>query len=230
MDKFVNILTIPFIQTTKDAFVKEVIYPRIMNEQKTVVVTANPEIVEYANAHDDYKKIILSADYITPDGIGIIYASKWLQQPLAERITGFDLMHDLFDLAKVNKLKVYMLGSEESVIKAAVEKVEQQYTGIHIVGYHHGYIDINDEQLAKSIAELQPDIILTALGFPKQEEWTSRHKHLFKKGLFIGVGGSFDVLAGKVNRAPLVWQKLSLEWFYRLMMQPSRWKTNVGST
>lgn len=224
MDKFVNILTIPFIQTTKDAFVKEVIYPRIMNEQKTVVVTANPEIVEYANAHDDYKKIILSADYITPDGIGIIYASKWLQQPLAERITGFDLMHDLFDLAKVNKLKVYMLGSEESVIKAAVEKVEQQYTGIHIVGYHHGYIDINDEQLAKSIAELQPDIILTALGFPKQEEWTNRYKHLFKKGFFMGVGGSFDVLAGKVNRAPLVWQKLSLEWFYRLIMQPFRWK------
>lgn len=224
MDQFVEILTIPFIQTTKNAFVNDVLCPRIMNGQKTFVVTANPEIVEYANVHEEYKKIILAADYITPDGIGIIYASKWLQKPLVERITGFDLMHDLLDLANKQQLKVYMLGSEAGVIGAAVAKVKKQYPNVDLVGSHHGYIDLHDEILAKSIANLEPDLIITALGFPKQEIWASTHQHLFKKGLFIGVGGSFDVLAGKVHRAPLIWQKLSLEWLYRLLKQPSRFK------
>ena len=113
MDEFVEILSIPFIKTTKDAFIQQVIYPRLMKEEKTFVVTANPEIVEYADTHDDYKKIILSADYITPDGIGVILASKWLREPIEERIPGYDVMHDLFALANQNPLKVYMLGSEE---------------------------------------------------------------------------------------------------------------------
>ena len=223
-EKFVEILTIPFIRTTKDVFVNRIIYPRLMNEQKTFVVTANPEIVEYANKHEEYKQIILSADYITPDGIGIIYASKWLKQPLEERITGYDMMHDLFELANLHEFKVYMLGAEEAVIEAAVEKVKQQYPHSRIVGHHHGYINIEDQELAKSIADLKPDIILTALGFPKQEQWVNMHKHLFEKGLFMGVGGSFDVLAEKVQRAPVIWQKVNLEWLYRLIQQPTRWQ------
>ena len=224
MDEFVEILSIPFIKTTKDAFIHQVIYPRLMKEEKTFVVTANPEIVEYADTHDDYKKIILTADYITPDGIGVILASKWLREPIEERIPGYDVMHDLFALANQNPLKVYMLGSEEEVIEKAVEKALQQYPQMNIVGYHHGYIDIEEEELAKSIAALEPDIVLIALGYPLQEKWISLHKHLFKKGLFIGLGGSFDVLAGKVNRAPVMWRKLNLEWFYRLIMQPARWR------
>ncbi|MCU6602929.1 WecB/TagA/CpsF family glycosyltransferase [Peribacillus frigoritolerans] len=223
-EKFVEILTIPFIDSNMDEFMNGMIYPRLMNQEKTFVVTANPEIVEYANEHKDYKDIIISADYITPDGVGIIMASKWLNQPLQERITGFDLMNELFRVADEKALKVYLLGAEENVIEAAALKVKELYPGLELVGYNHGYIDIKDDALPKSIAELEPDIILTALGFPRQEKWVSRHYALFNKGLFMGVGGSFDVLAGKVNRAPVFWQKMRLEWLYRLIQQPSRWK------
>ncbi|MFJ5750613.1 WecB/TagA/CpsF family glycosyltransferase [Peribacillus frigoritolerans] len=223
-EKFVEILTIPFIDSNMDEFMNRMIYPRLMNQEKTFVVTANPEIVEYANEHKDYKDIIISADYITPDGVGIIMASKWLNQPLQERITGFDLMNELFRVADEKALKVYLLGAEENVIEAAALKVKELYPGLELVGYNHGYIDIKDDALPKSIAELEPDIILTALGFPRQEKWVSRHYALFNKGLFMGVGGSFDVLAGKVNRAPVFWQKMRLEWLYRLIKQPSRWK------
>ncbi|MDP9738434.1 UNVERIFIED_ORG: N-acetylglucosaminyldiphosphoundecaprenol N-acetyl-beta-D-mannosaminyltransferase [Bacillus sp. B2I3] len=223
-EKFVEILTIPFIDSNMDEFMNGMIYPRLMNQEKTFVVTANPEIVEYANEHQDYKDIIISADYITPDGVGIIMASKWLNQPLQERITGFDLMNELFRVADEKALKVYLLGAEENVIEAAALKVKELYPGLELVGYNHGYIDIKDDALPKSIAELEPDIILTALGFPRQEKWVSRHYALFNKGLFMGVGGSFDVLAGKVNRAPVFWQKMRLEWLYRLIQQPSRWK------
>ncbi|MFJ7930571.1 WecB/TagA/CpsF family glycosyltransferase [Peribacillus sp. NPDC096622] len=223
-EKFVEILSIPFIDSNMDEFMNGMIYPRLMNQEKTFVVTANPEIVEYANEHQDYKDIIISADYITPDGVGIIMASKWLNQPLQERITGFDLMNELFRVADEKALKVYLLGAEENVIEAAALKVKKLYPGLELVGYNHGYIDIKDDTLPKSIAELEPDIILTALGFPRQEKWVSRHYALFNKGLFMGVGGSFDVLAGKVNRAPVFWQKMRLEWLYRLIQQPSRWK------
>ena len=223
-EKFVEILTIPFIDSNMDEFMNRMIYPRLMNQEKTFVVTANPEIVEYANEHKDYKDIIISADYITPDGVGIIMASKWLNQPLQERITGFDLMNELFRVADEKALKVYLLGAEENVIEAAALKVKELYPGLELVGYNHGYIDIKDDALPKSIAELEPDIILTALGFPRQEKWVSKHYALFNKGLFMGVGGSFDVLAGKVNRAPVFWQKMRLEWLYRLIQQPSRWK------
>jgi N-acetylglucosaminyldiphosphoundecaprenol N-acetyl-beta-D-mannosaminyltransferase len=223
-EKFVEILSIPFIDSNMDEFMNGMIYPRLMNQEKTFIVTANPEIVEYANEHQDYKDIIISADYITPDGVGIIMASKWLNQPLQERITGFDLMNELFRVADEKALKVYLLGAEESVIEAAALKVKESYPGLELVGYNHGYIDIKDDALPKSIAELEPDIILTALGFPRQEKWVSKHYALFNKGLFMGVGGSFDVLAGKVNRAPVFWQKMRLEWLYRLIQQPSRWK------
>jgi N-acetylglucosaminyldiphosphoundecaprenol N-acetyl-beta-D-mannosaminyltransferase len=209
-EKFVEILSIPFIDSNMDEFMNGMIYPRLMNQEKTFVVTANPEIVEYANEHQDYKDIIM--------------ASKWLNQPLQERITGFDLMNELFRVADEKALKVYLLGAEENVIEAAALKVKELYPGLELVGYNHGYIDIKDDTLPKSIAEFEPDIILTALGFPRQEKWVSRHYALFNKGLFMGVGGSFDVLAGKVNRAPVFWQKMRLEWLYRLIQQPSRWK------
>lgn len=221
---FVEILSIPFINITKHAFIQQVIYPRLKKEETTFIVTANPEIVEYADTHEDYKKIILSADYITPDGIGVVLAAKWLKKPIAERIPGYELMHDLLALANQNPLKVYMLGASEPVIEKAVGQARKQYSNVNIVGYHHGYINIEEEELAKEIAALEPDLVFIALGYPLQEKWITLHKHLFKKGLFIGLGGSFDVLAGKVNRAPLIWRKLNIEWLYRLIIQPSRWR------
>lgn len=220
----VDILSIPFLNVRKQTFINDVLHPRLQKHQKTFIVTANPEIVEYANKDSEYKKIISESDYIVPDGIGIIYASKILNNPLAERIAGFDLMQDLLTMADENKYKVFLLGAEASVIKHAAENVGKKYRNLDVAGYHHGYIDIDNETLAKQISDTKPDLIFVALGFPKQEQWIHKYMPLFDKGIFMGVGGSFDVLAGKVSRAPMIWQKSNLEWLYRLIKQPSRWR------
>ncbi|WP_409302913.1 WecB/TagA/CpsF family glycosyltransferase [Peribacillus sp. SCS-155] len=224
MQKKVKVLNIPFINTTRKDLIQNIIKPALENRQKRFIVTANPEIVEYANNHPEYKDILDQADVIAPDGIGIIIASKMIKQPLQERVAGFDIMHDMFEIANEKGLKVYMLGAEKSVIEKAAENVKRQYPSLRLVGYHHGFIDINEREIAERIAQLKPDIILTALGFPRQEQWIHKYISIFPKGLFMGVGGSFDILAGKLNRAPVIWQKLNLEWLYRLIKQPSRWR------
>ncbi|RFU66850.1 WecB/TagA/CpsF family glycosyltransferase [Bacillus sp. V59.32b] len=220
----VEILSVPFTNLRKKTLINDFLHPRLQDNEKTFIVTANPEIVEYANKDSDYKKIISESDFIVPDGIGIVYASKILNNPLEERIAGFDLMNDLLKLADENKYRVFMLGAEQSVITLAAENVKKTYRHLNLVGYHHGYIEIDDAVLVKKISDTKPDIIFIALGFPKQEQWISNHMPLFDKGIFMGVGGSFDVLAGKVNRAPMIWQKSNLEWLYRLIKQPSRWR------
>lgn len=222
--QYVNVLTIPFIKISRSTLVNELIYFKLANKEKALIVTANPEIVEYANSHMEYKTIVKSADFIVPDGIGIIMASKLLKEPLDERITGYDLLFDLLALADKHSYKVYLLGAEEEVIIKTANLLKRKFPSMILTGYHHGFIDINDTVFAQTVADCEPDIIITALGFPRQEEWIKNHYSLFNKGVFLGVGGSFDVIAGKVKRAPLMWQRMNLEWLYRLIKQPSRWK------
>lgn len=222
--QYIEILSIPFVNIKRNELIDGFIVPAVLKKQKTFIVTANPEIVEYANKHNEYKKLIKTADFIVPDGIGIIIASKILRKPLLERITGYDLLFELLDLANKYSLNVYFLGAEKDVIEKAANILQNDYPSMNLVGYHHGYIDINDDALAESIAECKPDIIITALGFPRQEEWVCKYYDIFDKGIFIGVGGSFDVISGKVKGAPEVWKKMNLEWLYRLTQQPSRWK------
>ena len=219
----IDIQGIPFYSTTMNEFMKE-LKSRIINEQQTFIVTANPEIVEYALEDSDYRDMIQTADYIVPDGIGIIIASKILNKPLKERVTGFDMMQELFQLQLERPLRVYMLGAEPEIIKIAADKVRQNYPSVQLVGYHHGFIDLDDAELADQISSLGPDLVLLGTGFPRQEKWITQYRTKFKKGIFIGIGGSFDVLAGKLNRAPDIWIKLNLEWLYRLIKQPSRWR------
>ncbi|RFU63961.1 WecB/TagA/CpsF family glycosyltransferase [Peribacillus glennii] len=220
----IDIMGIPFANVTRKALVEEIMRERLQDGKKTYIVTANPEIVEHASKDTDYRNIICSSDFVIPDGIGVIYASKVLNTPLEERIAGFDLMTELLGMANAKRYKVFLLGAEESVVQLAAENVEKQYKHIDLAGYHHGFIDIEDEALPKQISKFKPDIVFIALGFPKQDQWINKHLHLFDKGIFMGVGGSFDVLAGKVNRAPAVWQKANLEWLYRLIQEPRRWR------
>lgn len=197
---------------------------RIRKNEKTFVVTANPEIVIHANKDQKYFEALKKADFITPDGIGIVIASKILKQPLKERVSGFDLMGKLLEKAEENQLKVYLLGAKETTLEKAYQNILKKHPNIHIVGKHHGYFDIEDESIADEIARLNPDLIFVALGFPKQEYWIERYIDRFEKGLFMGVGGSFDIWAGEAKRAPEIWIKLNIEWMYRLLNQPSRLK------
>ncbi|MFD1451556.1 WecB/TagA/CpsF family glycosyltransferase [Oceanobacillus sojae] len=216
----VTVMDIDFVNKTQYQFLVEDIFPALQRKEKKFIVTANPEIVMKAQEDSSFKKVIQEADYTVPDGIGIILAAKMLKTPLQERIAGFDLTLDLLNYADEYELSCYFLGAKEDVNEKAVKRVESDYPNIHIAGRHNGYFDFDDRKLAEEIAATSPDIVLVAAGFPKQEKWIAAYKDLFNHGLFMGVGGTFDVLAGEVKRAPKMWVKLNLEWFYRLLKQP----------
>lgn len=218
-------MDIPFLSTTKEEFLTEYIFKDLSSCNKRFIVTANPEIVMHANKNENYKSNLIGADYIVADGIGIVLASKWLKQPIPERIPGFELMCDLIQYAELNELNCYFLGGSILVNETFVEKIKQIYPNLKISGHHHGFFDLKDDQkIVTEIKELKPDIIFVALGMPKQEMWIVRNYQSFEKGVFMGVGGSFDVIAGVVKRAPNIWIKLNLEWLYRLIKQPKRWR------
>lgn len=221
--QYVDILGIKFVDSTFEQMLGE-LTNRIIQKRKTFVVTANPEIVMYAYENHNYKNILQSADYVVPDGTGIIFASKMKKTPLKERVTGFDLTMRLLQEANQNSWGVYVLGGKPEINKKAVENIGKQYPGLKLVGNQHGYFDWEDSTIVEKISSSKPDIVLVALGFPKQEQWTALNQSSFSKGIFIGVGGTIDILAGEAKRAPAIWRKLNLEWLYRLLKQPARWK------
>ncbi|WP_026907562.1 WecB/TagA/CpsF family glycosyltransferase [Paucisalibacillus globulus] len=220
----VTIMDIDFVNTTKKGFVNDYVLPRLDMEKKCFIVTANPEIVMRAREDQEYKQVIQSADYVIPDGIGIIKASNRLKQPLKERITGFDVVLDLLAYANEKELSCYFLGAKEDVNKKAVEEVTKQFPNLRIAGRHHGFFDLKDESIIEEVVKSEADIVLVALGLPRQELWIHNTINRFEKGVFLGVGGTLDVLAGEVPRAPKMWIKLNLEWLYRVLKQPTRVK------
>ncbi|MDQ0154260.1 WecB/TagA/CpsF family glycosyltransferase [Robertmurraya andreesenii] len=219
----VDILGIPFVNTTKAQFVKK-LDEHLANQDKVFVVTANPEIVMKAREDEQYKKVIDQATYITADGIGVVKAAQLLNKPIPERVTGYDTMLDLLELAQEKQYSIYLLGGQQETLEKAVANIKASYPKINIVGQHNGFFDWSSNTIQQEISEKKPDLIFVALGVPRQENWIAQNLSAFEKGVCIGVGGSFDVIAGTVERAPEMWQKANLEWLYRLIKQPSRWK------
>lgn len=215
----VDILGTEFDNFTEKQFHKYLDYDLDTKANK-FIVTANPEIVLSARKDSKFLKIINNADYVIPDGIGIIKGAKSLGTPLHERITGFDTLKYLIETADRKQLKVYLLGAKPEVIKATADKIEKDYPQVDLVGYHDGYFK-DDAPIVDEIAEKKPNVILVALGYPKQEYFIEKYRQK-ADAIWIGVGGSFDVFSGTKKRAPKVFQKLSLEWFYRLITEPTR--------
>ncbi|MDR7079598.1 N-acetylglucosaminyldiphosphoundecaprenol N-acetyl-beta-D-mannosaminyltransferase [Neobacillus niacini] len=197
------------------------LHDRITREQKTFLVTINPVIYMQGKKDPHYNEIVHHADYITPDGIGIVKACQLLRMPVKERITGFDLMNELLHLGNQHGWKVYLLGSDSSIVSKTSETIIDQYPDLVMAGYHHGYFS-NDDQIIDEIQESQPDLIFVAMGCPRQEKWIHDHLGKFEKGVFIGVGGSFDVMAGEDKRAPQQWIDMNIEWLYRIVKKPRR--------
>ena len=190
-----------------------------------MIFTPNSEMIMVAQEEKTLKEILNSGDLTIADGIGVVYASKILKKPLAERVAGFDLAKQIVENLPQKGHKLYLLGGQPGVAKAAKDKLEKQYPGIQIVGTHDGYF--NEEQEAEIINEinqLKPDILFVCLGMGKQEKWIYKHRDKLKVKVCMGIGGSLDVFAGKAQRAPDFYCKYGLEWFYRLIKEPWRYK------
>lgn len=196
-------------------------------EEKRFIVTANPETFVTGLENEAYGEI-LGSKYVTivPDGIGIVKALEAAGFEGKGRITGVDLTKHLFVLADKLGLGLYLLGSRQEVLDALKSKLENEYPSALVVGCHNGY-DFKEEEVFKEIDEEKPDIILVALGIPGQELLINKYYDRFEKGVFMGVGGSFDVLSGIKKRAPGIFIKLNLEWLYRISKEPKRIKRFV---
>ncbi|WP_233301802.1 WecB/TagA/CpsF family glycosyltransferase [Lysinibacillus fusiformis] len=212
---------VPFLHISQQGFV-DLLVNRIEQQEKTFVVTANPEVVMQANENPTVKGYLNQATYICADGIGVVKAAQILGDSLPERVTGYDTMVKLLEVGQQKRFKVYLLGAQKETIEKTIANIHKDYPNVEVVGYHDGFFDWNNNHIADDIAALQPDLVFVALGVPRQEKWITENLDKFSKGVFIGVGGSFDVIAGTVKRAPVIWQKLNLEWLYRLLRQPSR--------
>nr|WP_321316291.1 WecB/TagA/CpsF family glycosyltransferase [uncultured Ligilactobacillus sp.] len=215
----INILGINFTKITENQLIKSLIDDH-KHKKNRFIVTANPEIVLAARKNKEYQKIINHADYVTADGIGIIKGANILNTPLPERVTGFDTMLKLLNYSNKNKCKVYFLGAKETIIKDTIINVQKDYPDIIISGYHNGYFK-NPDPIIKDIKQKQPDFIFVALGFPKQDYFIEKYREI-SNSIWMGVGGSFDILAGNINRAPEFWINHHIEWLYRLIQEPKR--------
>lgn len=187
------------------------------------IFTPNSEIMMTAYEDADFCATLNGADMIIADGIGVVYASKILKAPLPERVAGFDLASRLIETAAEGRYSLYFFGGKPGVAEQAIANLTMQYPKLNIVGYSDGYFDAEKEKtIIEDIKAKKPDILFVCLGAPKQEKWIAAHRDELSVPLSLGVGGSLDVWAGTVERAPEFYQKAGLEWLYRLIKQPSR--------
>lgn len=189
----------------------------------TLIATANAEMIMRATHDVDLRKILNEAAMVVPDGAGTVWAAHHLGYAMPERVAGFDLAQELLRLAPENNHRVYFFGSAPGVANKAKEKAEKLYPGITIVGVRNGFFSSADEpQIIADIKAAHPHLLLAALGVPKQEKWLYKHLAELNVPLSIGVGGTLDVMAGVMKRAPRWMQKAKLEWLFRAMLQPTR--------
>ena len=196
---------------------KEQIHHVVVNAGKIVAMQTDLQL----------RKSVNESDLINADGQSVVWASKILGKPLKERVAGIDLMENLVKIAYNRKYKIFFFGAKEDVVKEVVQKYTQEYSSDIIAGYRNGYFDKSDEQsIARQISSSGANILFVAISSPTKENFLYENKELLKNVNFImGVGGSFDVVSGKVKRAPIWMQNYGLEWFYRFAQEPKRmWK------
>jgi N-acetylglucosaminyldiphosphoundecaprenol N-acetyl-beta-D-mannosaminyltransferase len=236
MKEKVNILGVEIENTTmEEARLK--VEGFLKAENMSVIYTPNTEIVMEAKRDKKLRDILNEGSLVVPDGIGLIYASKIKKKPLKERVAGFDLSVEILDIADKNGYSIYLLGGEEGIAKKAGEEIKKRYPGARIAGYHNGYFKgahigkpghSEEDEVISDINKSRADILFVGFGAPRQEFWIKENKERLSVKLVIGNGGTMDVLAGKAKRAPEIYQKLGLEWFYRLMKDPRRIKRQIS--
>ena len=224
MSKKTHVLGVPFDAVTMEQAVEKA--KKMLGEEgQHFICTPNPEIVMEAQKDKELMDILHEADMVIPDGIGVVWASKYSEICLKERVAGYDLTQNLMAELAATGETFYFFGGAPGVASTAARMMMKKYPGLKVVGVHNGYFDEKEEKkIIQDIKTKSPSILLVGLGAPKQEKWIYDNIRLVGAKVAIGVGGSFDVMAGNVKRAPKIFQKLGLEWFYRLITQPTRWR------
>jgi len=208
----------------KETLSKTLGYIKADERKCKLIATPNPEVIMRARADREFAKVLDKADLVIPDGVGVVWASKLGKERLRETVTGCDLCFQIFAQMKdMEGKKVYLLGAAPDVASLAKTNMEEEFPGLDICGVRNGFFDIDEEKdIVTEINNLRPDVLLVGLGSPRQEKWIDKYKEELDVNLAIGCGGTIDVMAGTVKRAPMMFQRLGLEWFYRLISQPSR--------
>jgi N-acetylglucosaminyldiphosphoundecaprenol N-acetyl-beta-D-mannosaminyltransferase len=190
------------------------------------IITLNAEIIYRAQSEPELLEIINQADLVTPDGAGVVWAAQYLGTPVPGRVTGIDLLQEIVKEADEKGWRLFFFGGAPGIANQAGENLQKKYKNLQIAGTKHGYISstAEEEALLDRIKQAAPDLLVVALGAPRQEYWIKKHKDNLQVPVWIGVGGSLDVLAGKATRAPVWMQQAKLEWLYRLAKEPARYK------
>ena len=222
MKKAINILGVPVTPFSMEEAVS-FLMDRIAKKMPTQVVTANAEIIMMARNDKRYGTLLQQADLVLADGAGTVWAGRTLGYEVPERVAGFDLFVELIKESAEEGIRLYFFGAAPGIAEAAKAIAEMLAPGVSIVGTRNGYFSETDiEEIIDEINASGAQILFAALGAPKQEYWLRDHAKQLRPLIRIGLGGSFDVLAGKTTRAPHWMQKASLEWLYRLYKEPSR--------
>ena len=209
-----------------DGLMKEV-FNRIEKKDKALIVAINPEKIIKSKNDPALKELLNNAEIQIPDGIGVILASKIQKGQIRARVTGVDMMLRLCEEAANRNKSIFLYGGKPGVANQAKAKLESLFPSIKVVGTQDGY-EKDPQKVNDRINEAEPEILFVAMGSPKQENWINENREELYPTIYQGVGGSFDVLAGTVKRAPAIFQKLGLEWFYRLLKEPKRLKRQLA--
>lgn len=216
----IDVLGVRFDNVTLDEAVDRA--ESLMAERRAAyVVTPNPEIVMICREDALAAEAVAGAALTIPDGIGVIYGARMLKTPLREKVPGIDLTTRLLRNMAAAGQRVFLLGAKPGVAEQAGRNLEKSFPGLCIAGTHDGYFT-EDAGVIAEINAAAPDLLLVCLGAPKQEKWMHVNAAKLNVGLMIGAGGSLDVFAGNVQRAPAAMQKAGLEWLYRLWKEPRR--------
>lgn len=209
------------INTTFEEY-KKTLTEALTSEQKKMIVTANSETFAIAAKDNNFFNILNDKKIdVIADGISIVKMSRFFKNKLPERIPGVEITQYLLEEADRLQKTIFLYGAEESILNKLIEVIKEKYPKIKILGYKNGY-DYNRDDIFDKIVKLEPDLCLVALGIPSQEKLIYKNFNRFKKGIFVGVGGSFDVISGTKKRAPEFFLEHNLEWFYRIIKEPKR--------
>lgn len=217
-----NMLGIPICSMTMDE-VLALIDRAIADRGRLQIGVVNAAKIVNMRRDEVLRNDVMSSDIILPDGTSVVWASRILWRPLPERVAGIDLMMGMLRRGNENRYRIYCLGATDDVLEKTTARIAADYPSVQLVGWHNGYFTTEQEPaIADEIIAAKPDILLVAMSSPKKEKFLARWNDRLDVPVCHGVGGSFDVMAGKVQRAPDRWQRLGFEWLYRLLQEPRR--------